>query len=184
MNANAAPTTTKRPRIEIYTDGGCEPNPGQGGYGAVLSHPRKRAEISGGFRLTTNNRMEIFAAIAGLEMLKQPCEVTVYSDSKYLVQAMSEGWVAAWKRKGWRRTRKAPPENVDLWRRLDALCQTHRVKFFWVKGHAGNPKNERCDQLAMAALRKPNLPADNGYENKLIDFELSKSTGEKQQTLI
>ena len=152
--------------MEIYTDGGCEPNPGQGGYGVVLLHPKKRAEASGGFRLTTNNRMEIIAAIAGLEMLKQPCQVTIYSDSKYVVDAMMEGWVAAWKKKGWWRKRTERPENVDLWQRLDALCQTHKVEFRWVKGHAGYLENERCDQLAMAALRLPNLPVDEGYENK------------------
>jgi ribonuclease HI len=155
-----------RPEVEIYTDGGCEPNPGPGGYGVVLLHPRKRAEASGGFRLTTNNRMEIFAAIAGLEMLKQPCKVTVYSDSQYVVKAMMEGWVMAWKRKQWWRTKTERPENVDLWQRLDALCQQHQVEFRWVKGHAGHLENERCDQLAMAALRQPNLPVDDGYENK------------------
>jgi ribonuclease HI len=158
-----------RPQVEIYTDGGCEPNPGAGGYGVVLLHPKKRAEASGGFRLTTNNRMEIFAAIKGLEMLKQPCQVTLYSDSQYLVKAMMEGWVVAWKRKGWWRTKTERPENVDLWHRLDALCQTHHVEFRWVRGHAGNPENERCDQLSMAALRQPNLPADEGYENKPED---------------
>lgn len=134
--------------------------------GAVLLHPKKRAEVSGGFRKTTNNRMEIFAAIAGLELLKQPCMVTIYSDSKYVVDAMMKGWLAAWKRKGWWRTKTERPENVDLWQRLDALCQTHQVKFQWVKGHAGHLENERCDQLAMAALRQPNLPVDDGYENK------------------
>jgi ribonuclease HI len=154
------------PHVEIYTDGGCEPNPGLGGYGVVLIHPRKRAEASGGFRRTTNNRMEIFAAIAGLEMLKQPCKVTLYSDSQYLVKAMMEGWVANWKKSGWWRTKTERPENVDLWQRLDALCQTHQVEFRWVKGHAGHPENERCDQLAMAALRQPNLPVDDGCENK------------------
>ena len=132
----------------------------------VLLHPKKRAEASGGFRLTTNNRMEIFAAIAGLEMLKQPCKGKIYSDSKYVVDAMMAVWVAAWKRKGWWRTKTERPENVDLWQRLDALCQTHQVEFRWVKGHAGNLENERCDQLAMVALRHPNLPVDDGYENK------------------
>ena len=164
MNDNSIPATM--PQLEIYTDGGCEPNPGAGGYGVVLLHPKKRAEASGGFRLTTNNRMEIFAAIAGLEMLKQPCQVTIYSDSKYVVDAMMAGWVAAWKKKGWWRKRTERPENVDLWQRLDALCEKHQVEFRWVKGHAGNLENERCDQLSMAALRQANLPVDDGYENK------------------
>ena len=152
--------------MESYTDGGCDPNPGPGGYGVVLLHPKKRAEASGGFRLTTNNRMEIFAAIAGLEMLKQPCKVTLYSDSQYLVKAMMESWVATWKKKGWWRTNKERPENVELWQRLDRLCETHQVEFRWVKGHAGDAENERCDQLSMTVLRRPNLPVDEGYENK------------------
>ncbi len=154
MSTNGNLKAAAMPSVEIYTDGGCEPNPGPGGYGVVLIHPRKRAEVSGGFRLTTNNRMEIFAAIAGLELLRQPCKVTLYSDSQYLVKAMTEAWVATWKRKGWWRTRTERPENVDLWRRLDALCQTHQVEFRWVRGHAGKPKNERCDQLSIAALRQ------------------------------
>jgi ribonuclease HI len=154
------------PVVEIYTDGGCEPNPGPGGYGVVLLHPKKRAEISGGFRMTTNNRMEIFAAIAGLEILKQRCAVTLYSDSQYVVKAMMEGWVTAWKRKGWWRNKTERRENFDLWQRLDELTQKHQVKFCWVQGHAGVLENERCDQLAMAALRLPNLPADEGYENR------------------
>ena len=166
MNAKDDLESIPPPSMEIYTDGGCEPNPGPGGYGAVLIHAKKRAEVSGGFRRTTNNRMEIYAAIAGLEMLKQPCQVTLYSDSQYVVKAMMEGWVTAWKKKSWWRTKTERPENVDLWQRLDALCQTHQVEFRWVKGHAGNLENERCDQLAMAALRQPNLPVDAGYENK------------------
>ena len=169
MNTDDAPRGIASQHVEIYTDGGCEPNPGAGGYGVVLLHPKKRAEASGGFRLTTNNRMEIYAAIRGLELLKQPCQVTLYSDSQYLVKAMMEGWVANWKRKNWWRTNKERPENVDLWQRLDLLCEKHQVEFRWVKGHAGNPENERCDQLSMAALRQPNLPADEGYENKPED---------------
>jgi ribonuclease HI len=163
---NDISTSVAMPSVEIYTDGGCEPNPGAGGYGVVLLHPKKRAEASGGFRLTTNNRMEILAAIAGLEMLKQPCQVTLHSDSQYLVKAMMEGWVAKWKRDKWWRTKTERPENTDLWQRLDKLCEQHQVEFRWVKGHAGNPENERCDQLSMAALRQPNLSADEGYENK------------------
>jgi len=156
----------ERPSVEIYTDGACEPNPGPGGYGVMLVHPKKRAEASGGFRLTTNNRMEIFAAIAGLEMLKQPCKVTLYSDSQYLVDAMMKGWVESWKRKQWWHSRTERVPNRDLWERLCGLCEKHQVEFRWVKGHAGVLENERCDQLAMAALRRPNLPADDGYENK------------------
>lgn len=157
---------TERPQVLIYTDGGCEPNPGPGGYGAVLLHPKKRLEVSGGFRRTTNNRMEIYAAIKGLEMLKQPCRVTLYSDSQYLVKAMTEGWVTTWKKRDWWRTSKERAVNIDLWQKLLALCETHEVKFAWLKGHAGDKENECCDKLSCAALRQPNLPADEGYENK------------------
>ena len=154
------------PHVEIYTDGGCEPNPGPGGYGVVLLHPKKRAEASGGFRLTTNNRMEIYAAIKGLEMLKQPCKVTLYSDSRYLVGVMMAGWAATWKRKDWWRTNKERAVNIDLWERLLALCEMHEVEFRWEKGNAGNKENERCDELSCAALRQVDFSADEGYENK------------------
>lgn len=157
------------PHVEIYTDGGCEPNPGVGGYGVVLLHPKKRAEASAGFRLTTNNRMEILAAIVGIEMLNRPCKVTLYSDSQYLVDAMMKGWVTTWKRKDWWRTNKERAVNVDLWQRLLSACEQHQVEFHWVKGHAGNEENERCDQLSMNALRQPNLSADEGYENKPVN---------------
>ena len=160
---------TALPHVQIYTDGGCEPNPGPGGYAAVLVHPKKRAETSGGFRRTTNNRMEILAAIKGLQMLKQPCKVTLYSDSQYLVDAIMQGWALAWKKKNWWRTNKERAANADLWDPLLALCQTHQVEFRWIRGHAGNTENERCDQLSGAALRRPNLPADEGYENKPED---------------
>jgi ribonuclease HI len=141
------------PSVEIYTDGGCEPNPGPGGYGVVLLYPRKRAEASGGFRLTTNNRMEILAAINGLEMLKQPCRVTLYSDSQYVVDAMTKGWVQSWERKQWWHSKTERVPNRDLWERLMQLCKTHQVDFRWVRGHAGNPEmsdaisflRPRCD---------------------------------------
>lgn len=152
--------------VVIYTDGGCEPNPGAGGWAAVLLHPKKRMEISGGFRQTTNNRMEIMAAIRGLELLKRPCKVRLYSDSQYLVQAIMDGWAANWKRKKWWRTRTERAVNSDLWEKLLPLCETHQVEFVWVRGHAGVKENERCDELSCAELRKPNLPADEGYENR------------------
>ena len=163
--------TTTLQRIDIFTDGGCEPNPGAGGYGVILVHPKKRAEASGGFRLTTNNRLEIFAVSAGLELLKMPCEVTVYSDSKYVVDAMAEGWAANWKLKGWWRTKTEKAANSDLWDRLLQLCEVHKVRFKWVKGHAGHRENERCDQLAMVSLKKPELPIDVGYENRADESE-------------
>lgn len=168
LNVNDNSTSVALPHVEIYTDGGCEPNPGPGGYGVVLLHPKtkKRAEASGGFRLTTNNRMEIYAAITGLEMLKQPCNVTLYSDSEYLVKSMMGGRVLDWKRKDWWLSNKERAKNIDLWERLLPLCEAHRVEFCWVKGHAGNLENEMCDRLSSAALRLSNLPADDAYEHK------------------
>src|SRR6266436_6285021 len=120
------------PQVEIYTDGGCEPNPGAGGYGVVLLHPKKRAEASGGFRLTTNNRMEIYAAIVGLEMLKQPCKVTLHSDSQDLVNAMTQGSVETWKKKKWWRKQTKCVTNFDLGERVLVLCEKHQVEFRWV----------------------------------------------------
>ena len=147
-------------QVEIYTDGACRGNPGPGGYGAVLKYRRHRKEISGGFRETTNNRMEIFAAIAALEQLIEPCEITLYSDSRYLVDAVSKRWLANWKRRGWIKADKQPVLNVDLWRRLEAAMAPHRLKFVWVRGHASNAENNRCDELAVAAATRGNLPED------------------------
>lgn len=147
-------------QIEIYTDGACRGNPGPGGYGAVLKYRRHRKEISGGFRETTNNRMEIYAAIAALEQLIEPCEITLYSDSRYLVDAVSKRWLANWKRRGWIKADKQPVLNVDLWRRLEAAMAPHRLKFVWVRGHASNAENNRCDELAVAAATRGNLPED------------------------
>ena len=149
--------------VVIYTDGGAEPNPGPGGYGAVLIHGDHRRELSGMFGLTTNNRMEIMAAVAALEALKEPCQVTLHSDSKYLVEAMSEGRVGRWKAKGWRRGRQEAVPNADLWDRLLALCDRHQVTFSWVKGHAGDPDNERSDALSMQFVGRQDLPPDEGY---------------------
>jgi ribonuclease HI len=151
-------------QVTIYTDGACDPNPGPGGFGVVLIHNGHRKELSGGFRRTTNNRMELMAAIKGLEALKEPCQVTLYSDSEYLVRAMTEGWAQRWKTRGWRRSHKEPALNPDLWDRLLALCQAHQVEFVWVRGHAGVRENERCDFLSSRALRGTDLPPDEGYE--------------------
>ncbi|HLO14326.1 MAG TPA: ribonuclease HI [Anaerolineales bacterium] len=170
----------EKKEIAIYTDGACDPNPGAGGYGAVLLFENKRKEISGGFRLTTNNRMEIYAAIKSLELLKQPCRVTLYSDSRYLVSAMMEGWVEKWKKRNWWRTHKEHAVNVDLWEKLSALCETHEVNFVWVKGHDGNPENERCDQLSYAALRRRHLPPDEVFENPSPEPEPIKMTHDGQ----
>jgi len=152
------------PAVTIYTDGSALGNPGPGGYGVVLlSPPHHRKELSGGFRLTTNNRMELMAACVGLEALKvDGCDVTIYSDSKYVVDAVSKGWVFGWERKGF-----SGKKNPDLWMRFLATCRRHTVRFVWVKGHNGTPENERCDQLAVAAASGAHgapLAPDPGYQ--------------------
>lgn len=171
---------TQLKEVTIYTDGGCEPNPGPGGYGVILISGSARKELSGGFCLTTNNRMEMYAAIAGLEALKFPCNVRLFSDSRYLVDAMTKDWVLKWKTDGWRRNKKEKARNIDLWERLLPLCEQHQVRFEWVKGHAGLGPNERCDELAMTALKKPNLPVDEGYEQCFEDNSTVKITQEGQ----
>ncbi len=153
-----------RKTVTIYTDGACIGNPGPGGYGAVLLYGEHRRELSGGFQSTTNNRMEIMAAIAGLKALSQECDVTLYSDSQYLVDAISKGWAKRWQANDWMRNKKERAVNPDLWEELLALCQRHHVEFKWVRGHAGNAENERCDQLAVQAAHQPNLALDDGYE--------------------
>ncbi len=135
--------------VSLYTDGACRGNPGRGGWGAILVYGKFEKEMSGGEPLTTNNRMELMAAIAGLGALKEACRVTLYSDSKYLVDAFNEGWVYGWREKGWKRG-KDELKNPDLWAKLYDLVKSHEVTFVWVKGHNGHDYNERCDRLATA----------------------------------
>ncbi|MBP7936098.1 MAG: ribonuclease HI [Phycisphaerae bacterium] len=139
-------------KVTIYTDGACQGNPGPGGWGVVLSYGRARRELAGACPATTNNQMELTAAIEGLRALKEACEVDLYTDSKYVQLGMRE-WLPGWKAKGWRRGRK-PVKNLDLWQTLDAEASRHNVRWHWVKGHAANPGNERCDQLATEAIEK------------------------------
>ena len=150
--------------VTIYTDGACSGNPGPGGYGTVLQYGEHRKELSGGFRKTTNNRMELLAVIKGLQALKHPCEVTVFSDSKYIVDAVNKGWAERWQANGWKRNKRDKALNPDLWARLLKLLDIHTVSVRWVKGHAGNPGNERADALAVAASHDDNLAIDEGYE--------------------
>ncbi len=150
--------------ITIYTDGACSGNPGAGGYGVVMLYGSARKELSGGYRKTTNNRMEVLAVIKGLEALKEPCTIKLYSDSKYVVDAIEKGWAKKWRSQGWMRNNKEKASNVDLWEHLLALLEIHKVSFIWVKGHAENPENERCDQLARAAIQKNTLENDENYE--------------------
>jgi ribonuclease HI len=134
--------------VDIYTDGACRGNPGVGGWGAVLVYNGREKELSGGERETTNNRMELTAVITALSALKEPCEVTLTSDSKYVTDGITKGWAASWKSKGWRKADKSPALNPDLWDKLLQLVDYHKVTFVWVRGHAGHPYNERCDVLA------------------------------------
>lgn len=150
-------------KIEIYTDGACSGNPGPGGYGAVLLYGPHRKELSGGFAKTTNNRMEIFAAVAAFEALKEPCEAVLYSDSSYLLNALRKHWVVSWQRKNWIKSDKKPVLNRDLWERLLAAMDGHAVTYVWVKGHASNRENNRCDELARSGIAGKNLPADPGF---------------------
>ena len=151
--------------VAIYTDGACLGNPGAGGYGVVLLYGQHRKELSGGFRLTTNNRMEMMAAIIGLGALKTTCSVILYTDSQYLVNAIAKGWAKQWQMNGWKRNKKEKAKNPDLWEQLLILCEQHEVKFVWVKGHAGVLENEYCDRLAVSASQQQDLPPDVGYEN-------------------
>jgi ribonuclease HI len=152
------------PVVVAWTDGCCLGNPGPGGWAAVLLSGANRKELSGGYRRTTNNRMEILGVIRALEALKERCDVTVRSDSQYVVKAMNEGWAENWKRRGWVTASKAPAANPDLWERLLRLRIDHRVTFEWVRGHSGVVENERCDELANAAARAADLPEDEGYK--------------------
>ena len=152
---------TSHPKIIIYTDGACIGNPGPGGYGVIVTRNGEEQEFSAGFRQTTNNRMEILAAIVGLEAVKKPSQVTLYSDSKYLVDAISKEWIYTWRNKQWK---KGKIKNIDLWKRLLPLLEKHEVTVKWVKGHAGHTQNERCDKLANRAAQGAQLPPDKGYE--------------------
>lgn len=142
------------PQVEIFSDGACSGNPGPGGWGTILQFRTNgklhEKELSGGDPHTTNNRMELSAVIAGLEALKMPCAVTLTTDSRYVVDSITKGWVYGWKKKGWVKSDKKPALNIDLWEKLLPLLQKHQVNFVWVKGHAGHPENERCDALAVA----------------------------------
>ena len=157
-------------KVSIYTDGAARGNPdGPGGYGTVMEYvdtkgELHRKEISQGYKKTTNNRMELMAVIAGLEALNRPCEVMLYSDSKYVVDAFNQRWIDGWLKKGWKRGKNEPVKNVDLWKRLLQAKEPHKVKFIWVKGHDGHAYNERCDKLATGAADGENRIVDTGLE--------------------
>ena len=160
-------------QITIYTDGGARGNPGPGGFGAVMLFGKHRKEVNGAFKLTTNNRMEQMAAIASLELLSEPCKVSLHSDSKYLVDAINKNWLKGWKQRGWIKYDKNPVLNKDLWKRLDAARVGQEITWKWVKGHAGNELNERCDELVHEAIDAGNLQIDQGYEDSQADKDSS-----------
>lgn len=160
---NPEPAATELSHVVIYTDGAAEPNPGPGGYGVVLIAGKHRKELSGGFHRTTNNRMELMGVIVGLEALTKPCRVTLYSDSKYVVDSVERGSVHKWAKNNWFRTKKDKAKNSDLWTRFLAIYSKHHVRFKWVKGHAGVPENERCDVLAVEAAQSYDTIPDEGY---------------------
>lgn len=156
-------------RVEAWSDGSSRGNPGPGGYGCVLRYtgPDGRTyerELSAGYRRTTNNRMELMGAIVALEALRRPCAVTMTTDSQYVVKAFTDNWIAGWQRRGWKTASKQPVKNVDLWQRLIAAAEPHEVEWKWVRGHAGHPENERCDELATAAADGSALLEDAGFE--------------------
>lgn len=155
--------TSPLQRAVIYTDGACLGNPGPGGWAAVLIDQDQRRELSGGYQRTTNNRMELLAVIEALEIFPPHTPADLYTDSKYLHDAVNKGWLRKWKRNGWRTADKREVKNQDLWLRLDALLADRDVELHWVRGHAGNPENECCDRLASAAALEPGLPVDAGY---------------------
>ncbi|MCO7189651.1 ribonuclease HI [Pseudoalteromonas sp. XMcav2-N-2] len=151
--------------VEIYTDGSCLGNPGPGGYGVYLSYQGHEKTLNAGYRLTTNNRMEMLAAIVALETLKRPCQVILYTDSQYVKQGI-ESWLANWKKRNWKTAAKKPVKNVDLWQRLDTAVQRHTIEWRWVKGHAGNKYNELVDDLAREAAGGSDLLEDTGYQSE------------------
>ena len=173
------------PEIDLYSDGGAEPNPGNGGVGVIMSYKGKRKEFFKGYRLTTNNRMELMGVIFGLEQLKTTSKVKVYTDSKYVIDGVELGWAKKWRSKNWFRTKNKKAINYDLWSKLLDLIEKHeKVKFNWVKGHAGHPENERCDELASIALNSKELLEDKGYEPNKVESETQTNSSFPKQKKI
>jgi len=153
-------------QVTIFTDGACKGNPGPGGFGVVLKSGKHRLELAKGYSRTTNNRMELMAAIVGLESLTEPCEVELHSDSRYLIDALTKNWIKSWQAKGWKTSANQAVKNQDLWQRLTAAAMTHKVTWKWVRGHAGHAENECCDQLAVASATARDLLQDEGFQEK------------------
>ena len=156
---------SKLPTVIMYTDGACKGNPGPGGYGVILKHKDQLKELSGGYRCTTNNRMELMAVIKGLEELKKPCLINLYSDSQYIVKAVTLDWAKNWQKNNWLLPSKKPAKNIDLWQKVLSLAQKHQINWFWLRGHGDNPDNKRCDRLAVLASNNgDSLPEDEGFK--------------------
>ena len=162
------PTADELKEVNVYTDGACLGNPGPGGYATLMVYGEKVKELSGGFRLTTITRMEMLAAIVGLESIKLKWRVVVWTDSKYLCDSVQQGWAKRWRSKGWVVKSGDKAKNIDLWIRLLAVLEEHEVRFEWVKGHAGHPENERCDELSVEASKGTDLPEDTGYVGETV----------------
>ncbi len=158
--------TTERKKVSLYTDGSCLKNPGKGGYGIILDYNGKTKELSQGYLRTTNNRMELLAVIVGLQALKEACDVDIYTDSKYVANAITERWIINWHKNGWKTANKKDVKNKDLWVTLNKELFKHKANFIWVKGHAGHPQNELCDELARNAANGTDLIEDSGYEEE------------------
>lgn len=158
-------------KVEIYTDGSCLGNPGPGGYAAILKYKQTEKVLSQGFFKTTNNRMELLAAIVALEQLKQPCQIDIYSDSQYLKNGISN-WIHSWKNNNWKTASKQPVKNIDLWMRLDNLVKKHKINWLWVKGHSGHIENERCDTIAKAEAESPTIE-DVNFEQSLNSTQIA-----------
>ncbi len=165
-HASRSQQSNSNGKIIIHTDGGASPNPGVGGYGIVLQRGAKRKELFAGYKLTTNNRMEMMGVIVALRALNEPSDVILHTDSKYVVDSITKRWVYGWMKRGWKKSDGQRPENVDLWKQLLPLVKEHKVDFRWVKGHAGNAENERCDALVGEARKSKNLLVDIGYKPK------------------
>jgi ribonuclease HI len=162
-STNALTASSSPGMIAVYTDGGCRGNPGPGGYGVIIIEGGRQIELAEGFRLTTNNRMELMACIVALRVLNPPADAILYSDSRYVVNGIAKGWARKWRANNWMRTKSDAAQNSDLWAQLLDLCDLHHVQFTWVHGHAGQPQNERCDELATAAAEGADLREDQAY---------------------
>lgn len=162
------------PQVVIYSDGACLGNPGPGGYGVILKHKEHRKESSAGYRKTTNNRMELMAAIVGLDLLKNKCSVILHTDSQYLVDSITQGWAWKWRENSWRRNKRDKASNPDLWEKLLHLFEKHDVKVKWIKGHSGEKENERADYLATQAAKRKNLLIDRYYEKNMQKENIQK----------